>query len=221
MKPFEFDLTSPGTWKNFNAPVLNPRVPTALFTIGGLNRYNQPRLRAVWGGAEQFYYGGDEVNPAGWYLKYHLCFTPPQLRAFQYNDPITGEVRQVSAMISLPETVVAQPLYHQEEIGKPRWIIEIWRDVGDCAGHFKQEGYYHLLTVQKEPINEQTGMGDYREIDSDILETIKGMYHFMENTTESQREEMRARDEEKAQEAHKKRQEAIWEDFEPERTLSL
>lgn len=208
---YDFDLTNPGSWRNYNAPLLNPSVPLELLKIGGTNHYGQPRLRAVWGGALQFHYEGDEINRPGWYLKYHLCFTPPKLRGYQYVDRITGETIQVTNNVSIPPTALVQPLYHQEEIGKPRWIIEIWRDKGDFNGFFKEEGYYHLLTVQKEPVDSKTGMGPYRPIDSDVLLSLKGMVHFMENTTESEREARRSADEEEAKKRREKERREIWE----------
>ena len=211
---YDFDLSNPTSWRNFNAPHLNPSIPTELLKIGGMNRKGQPRLRVIWGGKEQIHYQGDDVNPPGYYLKYHLCFTPPVLAAYEYRDQLTGEKQRVSTHVALPDDVVVQPLYRQEEIGKPRWIIEIWRDAGDCNGFFKDEGYYHLLTVQKEPIDSFTGMGPYREIDRDVLEVLKGMIHFMENTTEAQREAMRSADDERAKDLKQKRDHEIWEDFE-------
>src|ERR1041384_2357496 len=83
---------------------------------------------------------------------------------------------------------------HKEEIGKPRWIIEEWHEAGDCQGLYPSEGYYHLLTVQRYPIDRFTGMGAYREIGADVLKVIKGMIHINENTTEGERESMRATD---------------------------
>ncbi len=209
---YDFDLDNPHTWRNYKRPYLNPSIPAELLRIGGTNAYGWPRLKVTWGGDEEFWYQGDHVNPPGWYLKYHLCFTPPVLAAYEYSDPITGEKRQVSTDVALPHGPLVVPLYHQEEIGKPRWVIEIWRDVGDFE-IFKEEGYYHLLTVQREPIKESTGMGPYREIDTDILETLKGMLHFAENTTEAEREALRARDAEKEKERKQKDQAAIWDGF--------
>lgn len=211
---YEFDLSNPKSWHNFNRPYLNPSVPVELLKIAGSNRHGQPRLRVVWGGDEQMHYEGDDVLPAGWYLKYHLCFTAAELAAYEYTIEITGEKRRVSSHISLPDTGLVQPLYRQEEIGKPRWMIEFWRDIGDCNGFYKEEGYFHLLTVQKEPINQATGMGPYREVDSDILSTLKGMIHFMENTTEAEREARRAEDDQKAKEQRQKAKDALWEDYE-------
>lgn len=206
---YDFDLTNPKSWRNYNSPWLNPRIPTELYKIGGTTQDGQPRLRAIWGGKEQMFYEGDEVNPPGYYLKYHLCFTPPSLEAYEYTDE-TGQRTRVSSHVVLPDTVFVTPLYRLEEIGKPRWIIEIWREKGDCNGQFDKEGYYHLLTVQKEPVDMQTGMGPYREIDTDILEVVKGMFNFMENTTEGQREAMRAEDEEKAKVQREKARAEIW-----------
>lgn len=209
---YEFDLENPDTWHNFNAPPLVPSVPTELLKIGGMNHKGQPRLRAVWGGKEQVYIEGDEDVEAGWYLKYHVCFVQ-RLEGYEYADPITGEKHSVSNLIALPDGVPLNLVHSREEIGKPRWIIEIWRNAGDLNGFFTQDGYYHLLTVQQEPIDQFSGMGPYREIDSDILETLKGMIHFMENTTEAQREAMRAADEGKARAEKQKRDAANWEDF--------
>jgi len=156
------------------------------------------------------YYEGDEVIEAGHYLKYHLCFTPPRLAAYQYADHLTGEKRRTSTHIALPDEVIVEPLYFQEEIGKPRWIIEMWRDAGDF-GVFDREGYYHLLTVQREPINPITGMGPYREIDRDILDVLKGMIWHMENMTEGESEARRHEDDAKEKERKHKAQEAVWE----------
>ena len=161
---FEFDLENPHTWRNFHAPYLRPTIPLELMKIGGMNLHGQPRLRAVWGGSEEIYFEGDEVVEAGYYLKYHLTFTAPKLMAYEYRDGLTGEKKQVSTHIALPDDVIVTPLYFQEEIGKPRWIVEMWHDAGDCGGIFDREGYYHLLTVEGNPINAVSGMGPYREI---------------------------------------------------------
>jgi hypothetical protein len=240
--PYEYDLTNPQSWHNFSAPVLAARIPAELPRVGGKNRRGQPNLRAIWGGKEQVYYEGDEGVMAGWHFKYHLCFTPPRIVGFGYHDTGDGyryldsktkrwatvkllEAIPVGArwepiltpaddLKVIPATATVYPMMANEEIGKPRWIIERWREAGDLNGAITESGYYHLLTVQKEPINHMTGMGAYREIDTDILETVKGMYHFMENTTEAQREAMREADALKVKEREAKRKEAEWEDYE-------
>lgn len=175
---FEYDLNNLASWRNYNAPHLNPRIPEELLAIGGVNAHGQPRLRAVWGGEEQAYYEGDGETPEGWYLKYHLCF-----------------VRHAS---------------FREEIGLPRWIIEMWRDAGDFDGYYAKEGYYHLLTVQRMPVDAETGRGPYREIGDDILDTLRGMVHYMENNSEGESEAQRSAFEWHTQEQKRKDTAAIW-----------
>jgi hypothetical protein len=213
MERYDYDLQNTDGWHNYNRPYLNPSIPTELLKIGGITLDGKPRLRVIWGGEEQIFVPGEEGIEEGWYFKYHLCFVD-RFDGMEYRDEFTGETRRTSNPDLLPPNTMVTACFKREEIGLPRWVIEMWRDKGDCNGAITQSGYYHLLTVQSAPIDPIKGRGPYREVDTDILEVIRGMYHFMNNTTEAQREEMRASDEQKQADQKKKSDDAIWDGFE-------
>lgn len=115
----EFNLEDESTWVVIAAPPVDPSFQAGLKEIAGLNPYEQPILRLVWGGTHR-----DEQDPAGG-LKYWLCDTPPVLKGFEYQD--NGNTVRVKTLAEVPTNILMTiPKYESVELGERRWKIEIW-----------------------------------------------------------------------------------------------
>lgn len=225
--PYDYDLTDPSSWVNYKRPPLDSRIESAIKgvkKVGSLDRY-----RLVWGGEEQVYVKADVGDDfeSGWYLKYHLCFVKT-LKGFEYQTGLqvpdesfkfAPQVKFVNREDEVPAGKIAKPVYQREEIGLPRWVVEVFRCEEIDGPVFREAGYRRLFNVCRVPANEEEerhaealGFGPYRDPGEDIVRLLREMEGFVESTTEGEREAMRARDEEKDRERKGKEEAAVWED---------
>jgi hypothetical protein len=172
---YEFNLSDPSSWSKMPRPYLSEEFIKDTNRIGGLNRHGKPRFKWVWGMSEEVYVKADPEDKfeSGWYVKYSLCENKV-LTGWRWTSD-NGKVSFTKDARTIPLSVTtAQPVYKIEQIGTPRWVLEEWRNEGDCNGMFDRPGYYfHRWIVQDDkPENPETMLKPYREPDYSDLEKM-------------------------------------------------
>lgn len=130
------------TWRNIGRPPLDETWKRRIesFVING-----KP-LRVVWGGQEEMHTDGDEDVPAGYYHKYQVG--SPMRRIVGYKWTEDGKEVFVSALredAEIPKHALVVPVYEFESVGRPRWIVEVWREEGAGVDF---TGYHEAWTIE-------------------------------------------------------------------------
>jgi hypothetical protein len=169
-------------------PYLSEELVKETNRVGGLNKHGDPRFRWVWGMSEEVYVEGDQFIQSGWYLKYMLCTTGNKLVGFRWQSE-NGKQNFVDHISQVPANVMhALPVYKVEQIGTPRWILEEWREEGDCNGLYDLAGYYfhrQICADDKLP-NPETKLKPYREPDYRDIEILAGYVQLTASLTDDE-----------------------------------
>lgn len=187
---YEFNLSDPASWTKMPRPFLSETFIEETQRIGGTNNHGDPRFKWSWGMSEEVYIEGDQFIQSGWYLKYELCTTGNKLAGFRWQSD-NGKQNFVDDMRKIPPGVVAAlPVYKREQVGTPRWVLEEWREKGDCNGVYDRAGYYfHRWIVEDDkPENPETYLKPYREPNYRDLEMIA---HYVQLTAKLTDEDIR------------------------------
>ena len=171
---YEFNLSDPQSWTKMPRPLLSKSFIAETLKIGGLNKYGNPRFKWSWGMSEEVYVEGDKFIQSGWYLKYEMCTTGNKLVGFRWQGD-NGKLKFVDDMRKIPhECLTAIPVYHREQVGTPRWVLEEWRDKGDCNGVYDLDGYYfhRWIVADDMPAHPETLLKPYREPNQKDLEIL-------------------------------------------------
>lgn len=176
------------TWfRVFPKPSLEPSFREKLSRIGR-KREGNPLFRIVWGGEEEIYIEGDEDVPSGHYHRYQIGSTFEKLKGYSYTQD--GEEKFISSLdvnAEIPSDVLVKPVYEFVSVGRPRWVIEVWRDESEPGIH--RSGYYEAWTVQTLQLidsfsGRQEFLSTYREPAEIDLQMAEHAAHLMETLTQ-------------------------------------
>jgi hypothetical protein len=117
----DYDLDNPGSWEVMPPPEMDREWEQQLTRIGGLNPFGQPNLVWRWGATYV-----DPMKESG-DLKYLVAKKEPELRGFEFTDPVTGMTLFVETEKEVPPSIVAVPKYEAVQLGERKIIIERWR----------------------------------------------------------------------------------------------
>ena len=184
---FEYIPDNPETWAFQKLPDIPTGFQESLNRIAGLNRHNQPNLRAVKGNEILSDRSVEKI------LKYHTGWTPPKQTGFEYFE--NGVAKFTEKAEDAPANAILLPVIVQKPLGLLRYVIERWTSPEELenANRFQQQyGQGDLEpTLRKFPrqgvydcyfiVERQNG--SFRKLDNAVLDHLKSRWNFDKKAT--------------------------------------
>ncbi len=176
MQDEEKYIVNPDEPEAMPRPFLSEDFIAETLKVGGLSKSGKPRFKWTWGCDEEIYVDneGSKTFSSGWYLKYMLDSAPPRVVGYTWladdgTEKFVNDLKNVP-----PEVLNVLPKFHIEQVGTPRWVLEEYREAGDCNGVYDRSGYYfHRWIVQDDqPDDPVTYLKPYRDPDQRDIEMI-------------------------------------------------
>lgn len=140
---------------------------------------------------------------------------------FNYTDE-AGVVHRVKSVAEVPEGKMAIAVYDTIELGRLRWLIEVWMSTADAikAGRFDSE----ILGLDGKPLYRpappegiynayfwiQTLDGGFRTMDDGVLEVVKEMYQYSRSTPVAKQYADIIEDDIREEKENKEQTQAVW-----------
>lgn len=142
IKYYEEFTEDESTWRNIGRPPVDEtwKRKVESFVING-----KP-LKVVWGGQEEIYVEGDCDVPSGYYHKYQVGNPFEKVIGYKWTED--GQEKFVSALnteAEIPADAFVIPVYEYVSIGRPRWVVEVWREEGAGVDY---TGYHEAWTIE-------------------------------------------------------------------------
>lgn len=185
MDYYEYNAGSEPFWWIKTPPERNLRFEKELERLAGTNYFGDPILRVDWAGTLM---SDVSFKPQ---LKFRKIWHG--LTHFTYYDD--GNLITIHREDEAPKDKFVIPVYQTLELGRLRWVVSKWQSVEDAvrSGRFDPEtkgedgkrlfcspppkGVYNAFFFV------ETADGRFRDLDNEVLEAVKAIWHYNENTS--------------------------------------
>lgn len=175
---YEYVENDESTWRYHTPPSMPAWFQEELNKIAGLNPFNRPNLRVIWGGTEMSDKSYERDK-----LKYSCGYSPVDVSGYKYFSD--GQWHFTDNVDDLDKSILILPCVQQEELGLLRFVIERWVSADELANdkrfqrlygegdleptlrHFPREGVYDTYLIV------ESAEGKFRRLDYDVIGFIK------------------------------------------------
>lgn len=175
----------PDTWRIVSLPPIDEKFIKKLEALGEVAGHK--RFRIVDGSRFKYYDEGDEFLDAGKYLKYMVMRDVPYIDGFLYYDKRQNGYVHVKNDQDAPKDVMVMPNYKTRSFGRPRYIVEVYRQVGEPG--IKESGYVFAWAIEKLDIQNIGGqlvqVSTFRKPDDRDIEQAQRLLHIIRSMSKN------------------------------------